>query len=81
MILFRNDGIDQHASFMQTYKFAAMELKGKVLFAYSDIAIGVQEHLAKFLDVKESDLPTLRAIIPDGMKKYKCEVHPSKMTK
>ena len=73
MILFRNDGLHQNSAFMNTFNMSAYEHKGKMLFGYSDIALGIGEKLAQFLDVKEEDLPTLRAIIPDGMRKYECE--------
>jgi hypothetical protein len=65
---------------MNTFSAAAFEQKGKILFGYSDIAIGIGERLGQFLDVKESDLPTLRAINPDGMKKYECETPVEQLT-
>jgi hypothetical protein len=72
LILFRNDGLHDDAPFMDVYKKAALDHKGKILFAYADIAVGIQERLANFLDIKEENLPTLRALLPDGQRKFEC---------
>ena len=80
LILFRNDGLHHDATFMNTYRMSAHQLKGKILFAYGDIAIGIQERLASFLGVKDEDLPTLRAFFPEGQRKYECETPVEKLT-
>jgi len=80
VILFRSDATDKDAAFMATFEEAAKANKGKMLFAYSDIAQGIQERLAEFVGVTESMLPTLRAIVPNGMKKYESPTKPADLT-
>jgi len=65
---------------MKTFEDAAKANKGKMLFGYSDIAEGIQERLAEFVGINESQLPTLRAIVPNGMKKFECETKPADLT-
>jgi len=65
---------------MATFEEAAKANKGKMLFGYSDIAEGIQERLAEFIGINESQLPSLRAIVPNGMKKYECETKPADLT-
>ena len=80
VLLFRSDATDKDAAFMATFEEAAKANKGKMLFGYSDIAEGIQERLAEFVGVTEDALPTLRAIVPNGMKKYQCETKPADLT-
>jgi len=80
VILFRSDASDKDAAFMATFEEAAKANKGKMLFGYSDIAEGIQERLAEFIGISEAQLPSLRAIIPNGMKKYEAEVKPADLT-
>lgn len=65
---------------MTTFEDAAKSNKGKMLFAYSDVADGIQQRLAEFMGITEDQLPTLRAIIPAGMKKYTSETKPADLT-
>ena len=80
VILFRSDAADKDAAFMKTFEDAAKANKGKMLFAYSDIAEGIQERLAEFIGINESQLPSLRAIVPNGMKKFECETKAADLT-
>lgn len=80
VLLFRSDATDKDAAFMATFEEAAKANKGKMLFGYSDIAEGIQERLAEFIGINESQLPSLRAIIPNGMKKYEAETKPADLT-
>ena len=81
LLLFRG-GDDKDAAFMATFAEAAAAHKGKMLFAYSDVAgpIQIQERLAEFMGVTKDDLPTLRAILPADMKKYAADVKPADLT-
>lgn len=67
--MFRAEG-DSESAFQKTFEEAAVAHKGKILFSYSGVTDGIQERLAEFIGVTAADLPTLRAIVPDGMKKY-----------
>jgi protein disulfide-isomerase A1 len=77
--LFRGKG-DKDAAFMTTFEDAAKANKGKMLFAYSDVTEGIQQRLAEFMGITEDALPTLRAIIPNGMKKYTSETKAADLT-
>jgi protein disulfide-isomerase A1 len=79
LLLFRSKS-DKDAAFMTTFEDAAKANKGKMLFAYSDVADGIQQRLAEFMGITEDALPTLRAIIPAGMKKYTSETKPADLT-
>ena len=81
LLLFRGTE-DKDAAFMTTYADAAVAHKGKMLFAYTDVAgpIQIQERLAEFMGVTKDDLPTLRAILPADMKKYAADVKPADLT-
>lgn len=65
---------------MATFEEAAKTNKGKMLFAYSDVAEGIQQRLTEFMGISEEVLPTLRAIIPAGMKKFTAETKPADLT-
>lgn len=65
---------------MDTFGEAAKTNKGKMLFAYSDVADGIQARLAEFMGITEDALPTLRAIVPAGMKKYTSATKASDLT-
>jgi len=80
VLLFRSDATDKDAAFMATFEEAAKANKGKMLFGYADIAEGIQERLAEFVGVSEAQLPTLRAIVPNGMKKFECATKPADLT-
>ena len=74
-------GKQAEPDFMQTYFEAAKAHKGKILFAYLDIADGIQKRIGEFLGVTDNDLPSLRAILPAGdMKKYKSDISPKDLT-
>jgi protein disulfide isomerase len=77
--LFRSKS-DKDAAFMNVFEEAAKANKGKMLFSYSDVADGIQQRLAEFMGLTEESLPTLRAIIPAGMKKYTSETKPADLT-
>ena len=69
LFLFRGPG-DADSAFQKTFEEAAFAHKGKILFSYSGVTDGIQERLAEFVGVTAADLPTLRGMIPDGMKKF-----------
>jgi hypothetical protein len=69
LFLFRAES-DSESAFQKTFEEAAAAHKGKILFSYSGVTDGIQERLAEFIGVTAADLPTLRAIMPEGMKKY-----------
>jgi protein disulfide-isomerase A1 len=71
---------DKDAAFMKTYEEAAKANKGKMLFAYSDIADGIQNRVAEFFGITKEQLPTLRSIIPADMKKFNSETKPADLT-
>lgn len=80
LILFRDNAADKDAAFMTVFSEAAKTHKGKMLFAYADVSGGIQERLAEFMGVTKENLPTLRAILPEEMKKYACETKPADLT-
>jgi len=65
---------------METFKDAAKANKGKMLYSYSDVSDGIQQRLAEFMGITEDALPTLRAIVPAGMKKYISDTKPADLT-
>ena len=65
---------------MTTFEDAAKANKGKMLFAYAGVTDGIQQRLAEFMGISEEALPTLRAIIPAGMKKFTSETKPADLT-
>jgi len=65
---------------MNTYFEAAKVHKGKILFSYLDIHQGIQKRIGEFLGLTDADLPSLRAIIPGDMKKYKTDIKPQHLT-
>jgi len=77
--LFRGKA-DKDAAFMETFKDAAKANKGKMLYSYSDVSDGIQQRLAEFMGITEDALPTLRAIVPAGMKKYISDTKPADLT-
>jgi len=79
LFLFRGPG-DADAAFQKTFEEAASTHKGKILFSYSGVTDGIQQRLAEFIGVTEADLPTLRGMIPDGMKKYASPVAAADLT-
>lgn len=79
IILFRSK-TDKDAAFMSTFEEASKTNKGKMLFSYSDVADGIQQRLAEFMGITAENLPTMRAIIPAGMKKFTSETKPADLT-
>lgn len=69
MFLFRDEK-DADSDFSKVFADAAAAHKGKILFSFSGVTDGIQERLAEFVGVTAADLPTLRAMVPDGMKKF-----------
>lgn len=72
IILFRKES-QADDEFVKQFAAASQAYKGKMLFSYSDGTVDIQEKLADFMGVQEADLPTLRAITPEKMMKYKFE--------
>jgi protein disulfide-isomerase A1 len=79
LILFRTSA-DDSAAYNAVFEEASKAHKGKMLFSYSDATNDIQGKLADFMGVKDADLPTLRAIIPDKMTKFTHEKTPADMT-
>jgi protein disulfide-isomerase A1 len=79
LILFRTKA-DDDAAYNKVFEEASKAHKGKMLFAYSDQSNDIQGKLADFMGVKDSDLPTLRAIMPEKMSKFTHEKAPADMT-
>jgi len=70
LILFRKEG-QKDDEFVKQYEAASELFKGKILFAYSDGTVDIQEKLAEFMGVQDSEIPTLRALTPAQMTKYR----------
>jgi protein disulfide isomerase len=79
LILFR-DKADDEAAYVKIYEQASQAHKGKILFSFSDKSNDIQGKLADFMGVSDSDLPTLRAIIPAKMTKYACDTPATDLT-
>ena len=79
LFLFRSDA-DKTAPFMGVFEEAAKANKGKMLFAHSAVSDGIQARLAEFIGVTEDMLPSLWALLPGDMKKYKSEVAAADLT-
>jgi len=79
LILFRSEDDDQ-ADYMTLYREAAEAHKGKILFAYAGTANQIQGKLAEFMGVAPEDFPTLRAILPANMKKFRYEENTAELT-
>jgi|TARA_B110000305_G_C19203798_1_gene522479 protein disulfide isomerase len=79
-MLFRDSATDKDAAFMTVFSEAATTHKGKMLFSYADVTGGIQERLAEFMGVTKEQMPTLRAILPEDMKKFKCDTKPADLT-
>jgi protein disulfide-isomerase A1 len=65
---------------MTVFKEAAVAHKGKMLFAYAGSANQIQEKLKEFMGVTADDMPTLRAILPEKMKKFNAPHAASELT-
>merc|ERR1711964_725703 len=74
------DEADDNSDFMGTFRDAALEHKGKMLFSYAGSANQIQNKLAEFMGVNPEDLPTLRVIQPASMKKYNSDISPKEHT-
>jgi len=79
LILFRTED-DSSAPYTKVFEDASKAHKGKILFSYSDKTNDIQGKLADFMGVKDSDLPTLRAILPEKMTKFTSEHAPADLT-
>lgn len=74
LVFFIDMSKHQQANFMKTYKRASHVFQGKIEFIYSDVEEPMQKKLAETMGVTKEDLPTLRAILPASMKKYKSPI-------
>jgi protein disulfide-isomerase A1 len=71
LFLFRNEE-DASSDYSKLFEQAAKELKGDVLFVVSGVKEGIQQRLAEFVGVEESQVPTVTLLNPgENMKKYK----------
>ena len=80
LFLFRDSETDKDAEFMKVYAEASQTHRGKILFAYSDIASDIQERLGDFMGVTKEEMPVLVASVVGQMKKFKCKTKPSDLT-
>jgi hypothetical protein len=71
---------DRDAPYMKVYEEAAAANKGAFLFAYSALKSDPEKKLGDFIGANAKDMPSLWAIYPDGMKKYKSETPVADMT-
>lgn len=65
---------------MTVFEEAAKANKGKMLFAHSGVSDGIQARLSEFIGVTADALPSLWALLPADMKKYKSEVAAADLT-
>lgn len=65
---------------MTAFKESAESNKGKMLFTYSGVNSGIQARLADFMGVSKTAQPTLWALVPDNMLKYKFETNLADVT-
>lgn len=65
---------------MDVYQEAATANKGSFLFAYTDLKNDQQKKLGDFIGADKDSMPSLWAVYPDGMKKYKSEFAIADMT-
>jgi len=65
---------------MKVYREAAVAHKGKMLFAYAGSANQIQDKLKEFMGVTADDMPTLRCILPEKMKKFNAPVAAKDLT-
>jgi len=70
LILFMKED-QQSEPWFKAFEEASKQHKGKMLFSYSDGTVDIQEKLADFMGVQPADAPTLRAIKPSSMSKYR----------
>jgi protein disulfide-isomerase A1 len=70
LILFRKES-QADEPWSKEFEIASKKFKGKMLFSFSDGSVDIQEKLADFMGVMDADLPTLRAITPEKMAKYR----------
>ena len=80
IIMFRKEE-DADSEFMKVFGEASKELESRGwLFIYVSFKDQLQQNLAGFLNIDPFDVPTLRAMVPSKMKKFKCETKPSELT-
>jgi protein disulfide-isomerase A1 len=79
VFLFRSES-DKSAAFMTVFEESAKANKGKMLFAHSGVSDGIQARLSEFIGVTSDALPSLWALLPADMKKYKSEVAAADLT-
>ena len=72
VFLFVNKDNDEHAKHIEALREAAVANKGKIIFAHSGVSSGIQQRLAEFVGVTETDLPRLMIVgfNPTGIDKY-----------
>lgn len=70
IFLFRGKN-DESSDFAKTFEKAANDLKGSILFIVSGVSDGIQQRLAEFIGIDESQTPAIRILKPsDNMKKF-----------
>lgn len=73
IFLFRSDS-DKDAEFQKVFAEAATKYNGQLIFAYSDVASGIQSRLGEFVGVTSNMLPCIRILDPaKDMAKYAFE--------
>lgn len=84
MVMFLKTEQDKDSQFMKTF-FEAAALNKKhqanVKFAFSDIEGEDMQNIVKnMMGIEEEHLPTLRAYVPTGNKKFRCDINPNELT-
>ena len=80
IILFRKEE-DAEAGYMKVLAEASKELESRGwLFVHASFKDQLQNNLAGFLNIDPHDLPTLRAMVPSKMKKFKSETKAEDLT-
>ncbi|KAG2455488.1 PDIA2 isomerase, partial [Polypterus senegalus] len=68
-LLFINKTLETHLALLESFRSAASEFRGKVLFVLIDIN-GNHDHVLDYFGLKKEDIPAIRVIDTDSQKKY-----------
>ncbi|XP_064414991.1 protein disulfide-isomerase A2 [Latimeria chalumnae] len=69
ILLFINKTLEQHREILEDFRNVAPSFRGKILFVHIDIN-GNNEHVLKYFGLKNEDVPTIRLINIETVKKY-----------
>ncbi|XP_051789363.1 protein disulfide-isomerase A2 [Erpetoichthys calabaricus] len=68
-LLFINKTLETHLTLLESFRSAASEFREKVLFVLIDIN-GNHDHVLDYFGLKKEDIPAIRIIDTDSLKKY-----------